>query len=76
MPAMDKLKYYVLQDDHILQENLPKIEVLYKSIPSNYHTILGDETMYKIVDFTMKFFDTKHLDEYEWERTMILCHKY
>ncbi len=66
MPVMDKLVYHVLQTDNITQENLPKIEVFYNSIPSNYHAIMGDQTLNEIGDIIipkMKVFDTKDFND-------------
>lgn len=59
MPAMHKSKYYVLQADCVLQENFPKIEVIYKFIPSNYHTIMGDERSNEISDIAVPKIDDK-----------------
>ncbi len=50
---MYKLQYYFLLTDCILKENLPKSELVYKSVPSNYHDIKGDEALYEIGNATI-----------------------
>ncbi len=53
IPAMEKLKYYVLQADHVLQEELPKIDIAYATLASNYKLIITDDTIYQIGDVTL-----------------------
>ncbi len=56
-----------------LQENLPEIEFLYKSILSNYCAIMVDETLYEIADINipkMKMIeDTKDLIDQSTHRS-------
>jgi len=49
-PAMDKLKYYVLQADRVLKEQLPKIDIAHSALASNYKSIMTDDTIYEIGD--------------------------
>ena len=44
-PGMDKLKYYVLQADRVLKEQLPKIDIAYAALASNYKAVMTDDTI-------------------------------
>ncbi len=52
-PGMDKLKYCFLQADCVLKEQLPKIDIAYASLASNYKSVMTDDSIYKIGDIVL-----------------------
>ncbi len=52
-PGMDKLKYYILQADRILKEELPKIDIAYASLASTYKAVMTDDSIYEIGDIVL-----------------------
>ncbi len=64
-PGMDKLKYYVLQADRVLKEQLPKIDIAYAALASNYKAIMTDNTIYEIGDVVMPQKKLAKLEEIE-----------
>ncbi len=49
---MDKLKYYLHQADCNLKQ-LPKIDIAYASLASNYKSVMTDDSIYEIGDIVL-----------------------
>ncbi len=51
--GMDKLKYYAVQADSVLKEQLPKIDIAHASLASNYKSVMTDDSIYEIGDIVL-----------------------